>query len=45
MNNLKQLKEEGYTLLKNVFSESQVLSWREHLLEHMSKKENSKIKN
>ena len=40
MKNLIQLKNEGYTLLKNVFSETQVLSWRKHLLEYMSVKSN-----
>jgi len=40
LKNLIQLKNEGYTLLKNVFSETEVLSWRKHLLEYMSVKSN-----
>ena len=38
MDNLKQLKEDGYTLLKDVFPKSTMIEWREHLVEYFSHK-------
>lgn len=40
MDNIKQLEEHGYTLLKNIFSEEQIVSWKKQLIEYMSIKEN-----
>ena len=40
MDNIKQLEEHGYTLLKNIFSEEQIVSWKEQLIEYMSIEEN-----
>lgn len=40
INNLTQLKDEGYCILKNVFSPEIIKDWKDRLVEHMSHKEN-----
>ena len=37
---ITQLKENGFYLLKNIFSPSQIKEWRTHLVEYMSHKKN-----